>query len=72
MDIEEFKDALKFLGWKQSDFNSKTKVGRNTTSRWLNGHTPIPEWVPSYLEAMHDIKQLHAKYIETRPAGQEE
>jgi transcriptional regulator with XRE-family HTH domain len=70
MEIEEFKSVLEELGWKQSDFCAKTKVGRNTTSRWLNGHTPIPDWVPTYLGAMHDIKRLHAKYIEVRP-GQE-
>jgi transcriptional regulator with XRE-family HTH domain len=63
MEIEEFKKALDALGWKQSDFCSKTKVGRNTTSRWLNGHTPVPEWVPSYLEAMQAIQTLHAKFV---------
>jgi transcriptional regulator with XRE-family HTH domain len=70
MTPDEFTAALAGLGWKASDFCRKTGVERSTPSRWINGKTEIPGWVPSYLGAMNDIKQLHAKYIETRP-GQE-
>jgi transcriptional regulator with XRE-family HTH domain len=66
MTPEEFKASLAQLGWKQSDFCAKAGVERNTPSRWSNGHTPIPEWVPAFLCAMLDIQQLHAKYIDPR------
>lgn len=59
----EFASALAELGWKQADFWRKTGVNKDTPSRWLNGITPIPRWVGAYLEAMLDLKRLHAKYI---------
>lgn len=69
MTPEEFKADLAKLGWKQSDFCAKAGVERNTPSRWSNGHTPIPDWVPAFLGAMLDIQQLHAKYIDPSPRG---
>lgn len=63
MQIEEFEGALAALGWKQSDFCRKAGVDRSTTSRWLNGRTPIPDWVPSYLAAMHAIQKLYEQFI---------
>lgn len=71
MTPDEFKAALERLGWKQSDFCAKAGVERNTPSRWGNGHTPIPDWVPAYLGAMLDIQQLHAKYIDPKLRGNE-
>jgi hypothetical protein len=67
MTADEFKDILATLGWKQSDFCAKAGVNRDTPSRWSNGHTPIPDWVPAYLGAILDIERLHAKYVSTRP-----
>lgn len=63
MTPEEFAAALAALGWKQSDFCRKTGVTPNTPSRWMNEHTPIPQWVGAYLGAMLDLAALHAKYI---------
>ena len=63
MSPEEFKTALSELGWKQSDFCAKAGVERNTPSRWANGHTQVPDWVPAFLGAMLDLQRLHAKYI---------
>ena len=42
----------------------KAGLDKNTPSRWINGKTPIPAWVPAYLGAMQEIKRLHQVYIE--------
>lgn len=63
MEAQEFESALAELGWKQSDFCRKTGVERNTPSRWVNGKTPIPAWVPAYLGSVLEIQRLHAKYV---------
>ena len=62
--LEEFDAALAALGWKVSDFCRMAGLHRNTPSRWVNGKTPIPAWVPAYLGAMQEIKRLHQIYIE--------
>lgn len=72
MTIDELEQALTALDWKQSDFCQKAGVGRNTVSRWTNGHTPIPEWVPSYLAAMLAIRHLYETVVKVgvrQPAG---
>jgi hypothetical protein len=66
MTPEEFEAALKKLEWRSATFCQKAGVERSTPSRWLNGKTEIPAWVPAFLGAMLDIKRLHAKYIEVR------
>lgn len=63
MTPNEFEDALAALNWKQSDFCRKAGIERNTSSRYINGKNPIPDWVPAYLGAMQDIQNLHSKYI---------
>lgn len=64
MTAEAFAAALAALGWKQSDFCRKSGVTKQTPSRWANGFTPVPAWVPAYLGAMQEIKRLHQTYIE--------
>ena len=64
MTSDEFTAALDALAWKQSDFCRKAGLDKNTPSRWVNGKTPIPAWVPAYLGAMGEIKRLHRVYIE--------
>ncbi len=64
MTIEELEQALRGLGWKGADFMRKTGVSRNTISRWLNGHTEIPPWVPSYLAAMAAIQHLYLTTVQ--------
>jgi len=66
MSPAEFEGALEALGWKQSDFCRKAGLEKSTPSRWVNGKTPIPAWVPAYLGAMLEIKRLHRSYIEPR------
>ena len=64
MTPEAFTATLAALGWKQSDFCRKSGVTKQTPSRWANGLTPVPAWVPAYLGAMQEIKRLHQTYIE--------
>ncbi len=64
----EFTYALTNLDWKQSDFCRKTGVTKQTPSRWANGLSPVPDWVPAYLGAMLDLAALHAKYLATDKA----
>jgi transcriptional regulator with XRE-family HTH domain len=64
----QFDEALARLRWKQSDFCRKAGVDKNTPSRWSNGITPIPAWVPAYLGLLHDIQALHAKYLDPKEA----
>ena len=64
MTPQQLAEALKELGWKQSDFWRKAGLNKDTPSRWLSGVTPIPDWVPAYLGAMVDLKRLHSKYID--------
>ncbi len=64
MSPEQFTATLAALGWKQSDFCRKSGVTKQTPSRWANGLTPVPAWVPAYLGAMQEIKRLHQVYIE--------
>ncbi len=75
MEIQELDAQLRALGWKGADFSRKTGVSRNTISRWVNGHTPIPEWVPSYLAAMLAIYRLYETVVKPDgkpPAGNDD
>lgn len=58
MTPDQFTEALTQLGWKQSDFSRMTATDKKTPSRWAQGHTAIPGWVPSYLAmalAIHGV-----------------
>ena len=59
----EFADALAALNWRQSEFCRRTGIERNTSSRYINGKNPIPDWVPAYLSAMLDIQRLYDRYV---------
>ena len=63
MSPDEFTIALAALNWKQSDFCRSTGVTKQTPSRWVNGLTPIPGWVPHHLALLLDIKRLHTAYL---------
>lgn len=58
MTPDEFTAALHRLGWKQTDFCRMTDITKQTPTRWVQGHTPIPGWVASYLAmalAIHGV-----------------
>ncbi|SAK98372.1 hypothetical protein AWB75_07192 [Caballeronia catudaia] len=60
MTPDDFHAALAELGWKQSDFCRMTDTTKNTPSRWATGATPIPGWVPHYLDMALKIRRLAA------------
>lgn len=63
MTPDEFSKALKELRWKQIDFCRMAGVSTSTPSRWMNGETPIPEWVERFLGLSLEVQRLHQKYV---------
>lgn len=63
MTPEQFTAALGSLHWNQADFNRKVGVDKSTASSWATGKTPIPKWVPAYLESVQDLAMLYSKYV---------
>jgi len=63
MSPEEFKTALRRLGWKQTDFARKAGMGTSSITRWVTGETPVPDWAAHYLHAMQRIADLHAEFV---------
>ena len=59
----EFVAALEKLDWSQAAFNRKVGTDKSTSSSWATGKTPIPKWVPAYLESVQDLATLYAKYV---------
>lgn len=70
MDPEDFKASLARIGWKKADFCRATDTHATTISRWMNGTTPIPVWVPGHLRLLADLQTLHHKHL-VAPARQE-
>lgn len=67
----EFDAALEALGWKAVDFTRRCGLVPNTAWRWRKGLTPIPAWVPEYLELRIELQRLHARFLAPlRPAGE--
>lgn len=67
MTPEQFKAALKELGWSQSEFGRKAGLTPTTVSRYALGENEVPLWAERYLGIACDIQRLHASYI--KPIG---
>ncbi|MDL2285101.1 helix-turn-helix transcriptional regulator [Oxalobacter sp. OttesenSCG-928-P03] len=65
MTPEEFKEALRELGWKQADIGRKMDLHRNTVSAWAASGPP--GWAVEYLNAMLAIKRLHEVFVKAPP-----
>jgi transcriptional regulator with XRE-family HTH domain len=63
MTAEELKQALKALGWKQSELARRVEVGDTTVSRWAAGDPPVPGPVAAYLGMALEIDRLHRQYV---------
>lgn len=62
MTPEEFRAALRRLGWKQADFCRRAGLAENTVSNWQR-REDVPAWAAEYLRALGAIKSLHDAYI---------
>ena len=64
MTAEELRQALRSLGWKQSELARRVGVGDTTVSRWMAGDPPVPEPVAAYLGLALEIDRLHRQYVQ--------
>ncbi|MCM1128426.1 MAG: helix-turn-helix transcriptional regulator [Alistipes senegalensis] len=62
---EEFKAALKMLGWKQADIARKMDLHKNTVNAWASSGAPA--WAAEYVQAMLAIKKLHDAFVKAPP-----
>lgn len=67
MTPEEFESALAQIGWKKADFARATDTNQTTISRWMNGHNPVPVWVPAHLNLLIDLQAMHNKHLTPPP-----
>jgi transcriptional regulator with XRE-family HTH domain len=67
MNPDEFKAALKVLGWNQSEFGRKAALTPATVSRYATGENEIPAWVDKYLGLTLEVKRLYAAYVAPEP-----
>lgn len=63
MTADELKQALKALGWKQSELARRVEVGDTTVSRWAAGDPPVPGPVAAYLGMALEIDRLYRQYV---------
>lgn len=63
MTADELKQALKALGWKQSELARRVEVGDSTVSHWTTGETSVPGPVAAYLGMALEIDRLHRQYV---------
>lgn len=63
MTPDEFSAALIALDWKQNDFCRMAGLNKSTPSRWVTGDSPIPDWVPKFLNMALEVKRLHDTYV---------
>jgi hypothetical protein len=58
MTIDEFKQGLAVLGWKQSDFALATGTSTVSVSHWMTGQNPLPAWAQSHLALLLKLHDL--------------
>lgn len=44
--------TLKELHWSQAELARRTGISTQSVNAWANGGTPVPPWLPAYLEAL--------------------
>lgn len=60
MTPDEFKNGLKAIGWKQTDFAMSIGVSKVTVSNWLSeaNPNPLPQWAINYLLMLHKLHEI--------------
>ncbi len=67
MNGNEFREALKAIDWKQSDFARAMGVHRNSVSDWCSDVGQPPIWAQRYVQLLAKLKALSLEYIEPPP-----
>jgi transcriptional regulator with XRE-family HTH domain len=69
---DEFKAALRQIGWKQSDIARRMGLHRNTVNGWVSNGAP--QWAAEYLRALLAIKGLNDAFVKVpaREQGDDE
>ena len=62
MNTDQLKQALKALGWKQSELARRVGVGDTTVSRWVGGDA-VPEPVAAYLGIALELDRLYKQFV---------
>ena len=59
MTVQEFREALSFLGWDQATLWRRLGRTEKQVSLWANGQSGIPEYAARYLSDMIEVKRMH-------------
>lgn len=60
---DEFKEALRLLGWTQVHFAGRVGLTPTAVNRWAGGSVPVPVWVTEYLGLLLEIQALYGRYL---------
>lgn len=52
MTPSEMISSLKELRWPQAELARRTGISTQSVNAWATGGTPVPPWLPAYLEAL--------------------
>lgn len=58
---DEYRAALRALGWKQSDLARRVQMSKNACSNWAQEGPPA--WVGEYLGALMAIDDIHRRFV---------
>ena len=67
MNGPEFREALKAIGWKQTDFARAMGLHRNSVSDWCSEAGQPPVWAQRYVQLLVKLKSLALEHIEPPP-----
>jgi len=58
MASDQFKDALRLVGWTQRQFAGRMGVDEATVSRWASGRLPVPQYVAEYMRVVVAVSEV--------------
>lgn len=64
MTIDEFKNGLTTLGWKQTDFALSIGLSKVSVSNWMTGVNPLPQWAINYMALLLKLHALAGDVLE--------
>jgi hypothetical protein len=63
MTVDEFKQGLFRLSWKQSDFALATGLSKVAVSNWMTGTAPLPLWAQHHLALLLKLHDLAGELL---------